>query len=115
MVPEVFKALVEKRNTRGAPRALAAAELYLLGHAPSVRKAAAEVDVCHSAASRMVRELEDEYSRLMDQHGLTEVKLLVPEERTDDARHFAARLRHTAQVPETIIAGSDDGKPLDVS
>lgn len=99
MTPEVFQTLVKHRKTRGAPRALEAARLYLLGHTRSVRQAACIVEVTPSAANKMVKELEAEYQRWLDRHGLAEVTLLVPEEHTEDARHYAARLRKAANVP----------------
>lgn len=98
MTPEVFQTLVKQRNTRGAPRALEAARLYLLGHTPSVRQAACIVEVAPSAANKMVKELETEYKRWLSRNGLIEVTLLVPEEHSDEAKHYAARLRKSANV-----------------
>tara|TARA_R110000851_G_scaffold24942_2_gene72046 strand:+ start:23043 stop:23402 length:360 start_codon:yes stop_codon:yes gene_type:complete len=99
MTPEVFQTLVMQRNTRGTPRALEAARLYLLGHTRSVRQAACIVEVTPSAANKMVKELESEYKRWLSRHGLAEVTVLVPEEHAEDAKHFAARLRKSAKVP----------------
>ena len=107
MTPEVFQSLVKRRKTRGAPMALEAARLYLLGHTRSVRQAASIVEVNPSAANKMVKELESEYHRWLARHGLAEVTVLVPEEHAEDAKHYAARLRRAAKVPSTSDSANE--------